>query len=128
MNRFALIAGSLMSALAVAFGAFGAHALAAITSTDRLATWETGARYLMYHGLALLAIGVLSALLTTTFRWPVRLIFSGTVIFTGSLFLLVLTHTPWLGALTPLGGVLLIGGWTQLAYAIAKLPTLRPTH
>ncbi|WP_320821654.1 DUF423 domain-containing protein [Reinekea sp.] len=127
MNRFALVAGSLMSALAVAGGAFGAHALAAITNPDRLATWETGARYLIYHGLALFAIGILSTVLNRTFLWPVRLIFSGAVVFAGSLFLLVLTDTPWLGAITPLGGVLLIGGWIQLAYALAKLPNLRPT-
>ena len=127
MNRFALVAGSLMSALGVALGAFGAHVLAAITRPERLGTWETGARYLMYHGLALLAIGLLSAVLQTTFRGPVRLIFSGAVIFSGSLFLLVLTHTPWLGAITPLGGVLMIAGWIQLAYTLSKIPNSRPT-
>jgi len=122
MNRFALISGSLMCAIAVATGAFGAHALLDIVSPERIDTWQTGARYLMYHGIGLFAVGILSAVLKNPFKRPVTLLFSGATLFSLALFTLVLTNTAWLGAIAPIGGVLMILGWLGLAFSIIKLP------
>ena len=105
----------------MAAGAFGAHALRTRLAPDLLAVFETGARYQMYHALALFAVAWAAT------RWPgtpVRtagwLFVAGTVLFSGSLYLLALTGVRWLGAVTPLGGVLLLGGWLALAAGIAK--------
>lgn len=120
--RFFLVAGALSAALGVAAGAFGAHGLRDLVSPGRVATFETAARYQVYHALALVVVGsmferwVASRLLT----WVGGLFLAGTVLFAGSLYLLVLTDTPWLGAVTPLGGVAFIAGWAVLAWAVAR--------
>ncbi len=108
---------SLSMALAVALGAFGAHALEASITTERLATWETAVLYHFVHGLSLLFCGMLlkndedAKLL----RWSANLFLSGVIIFSGSLYLLVLTDTGWLGAITPIGGISFIAGWLMLS-------------
>jgi len=118
MERIFFTFGALSGLVAVAAGAFGAHALRDRLSADMLATFETGARYQMYHALALLlvawAITRWPGPLTTTAGW---LFVIGTLIFSGSLYLLSLTGLRWLGAITPLGGVAFIGGWLLLAVA-----------
>jgi uncharacterized membrane protein YgdD (TMEM256/DUF423 family) len=121
MDRTFAVAGALSAFIAVAAGAFGAHALRSRLAPDFLAVFETGARYQMYHALALIAVA------WATTRWPsapVRsagwLFVAGTVLFSGSLYLLALTGTRWLGAITPLGGVLFLGGWIALAAGIVK--------
>lgn len=121
MDRAFALAGSLSAFLAVAAGAFGAHALRARLTPELLAAFETGARYQMYHALALLAVAWAAT------RWPglpVRaagwLFIFGTVLFSGSLYLLALTGARWLGAVTPLGGLLFLGGWIAFAAGIAK--------
>jgi uncharacterized membrane protein YgdD (TMEM256/DUF423 family) len=96
-------------ALAVMAGAFAAHGLKARLSPDLLAVWETGARYQMYHALAM----ALAAIAGT--RWPPMLFLGGIVLFCGSLYALALTGVGWLGAVTPIGGVLFIAGWIWLA-------------
>lgn len=96
-------------ALAVLAGAFAAHGLKARLSPDMLAVWETGARYHMYHALAM----ALAAMAGT--RWAPASFLGGIVLFCGSLYALALTGTAWLGAITPLGGVLFIAGWLWLA-------------
>jgi uncharacterized membrane protein YgdD (TMEM256/DUF423 family) len=115
-----LVIAALLGGLAVACGAFGAHGLKARFSADdpMLGNWETAARYQMYHALALLAIGLL------TVRNPSRLLnlaglcmTLGTVIFSGCLYALVLTAERRLGAIVPIGGVLMIVGWALLAIA-----------
>ena len=78
-------------------------------SPDLLAVWETGARYQMYHALAM----ALAAIAGT--RWPPMLFLGGIVLFCGSLYALALTGIGWLGAVTPIGGVLFIAGWIWLA-------------
>jgi uncharacterized membrane protein YgdD (TMEM256/DUF423 family) len=119
MDRLFLSLGALSGALAVILGAFGAHALRARLSPDLLDTFETGARYQMYHALALLAVAFAishygsSSLLNAT-GW---LFLAGTFIFSGSLYLLAATNIKWLGAITPLGGVAFILGWLCLALA-----------
>jgi uncharacterized membrane protein YgdD (TMEM256/DUF423 family) len=113
--------GALSAFLAVAAGAFGAHALRARLSPDLLAVFETAARYQMYHALGLLAV----AWMVTRWPgpWPARagwLFVAGTVLFSGSLYALALTGVRWLGAITPIGGVLMIGGWLWAAYVFAR--------
>ena len=99
--------GGLLAVTALALGAFGAHALENIVSPERLDTFETAVRYQMYHGLALLAFAALP------FKAPLAnsLILLGTLIFSGSLYALVMLNLPVLGAITPIGGVLQIAGW-----------------
>ena len=108
--------GALSACIAVAAGAFGAHALRARLDLGMLAVFETGARYQMYHALALLAVAWASG------RWPGRLttvagwsFVGGTVLFSGSLYAMALTGHRALGAITPLGGVAFLFGWLCLA-------------
>lgn len=110
--------GAALALVGVALGAFGAHGLRATLSPEDLATFEIGVRYQMYHALALLAVGWSVA------RWPEStaglagwLFVVGIVVFSGSLYTLVLTGQRWLGAVTPLGGVAFLAGWACLAWA-----------
>jgi uncharacterized membrane protein YgdD (TMEM256/DUF423 family) len=99
----------------VALGAFGAHALAARVTPERLAAWQTGAHYLQFHAVALLALGALGERVRTTVAgwcWV-----AGSLLFTGSLAALVLLDQPRLGMVTPVGGVLLLVGWGALIAA-----------
>lgn len=122
--RLFLVAGALSAAVAVAAGAFGAHALDGVVPPGRIATFETAARYEMYHALALLLVGRMTVGRADRWlAWAGRLFLVGTVLFSGSLYLLVLTETPWLGAITPLGGVAFIAGWIALAFWAAKKTT-----
>ena len=116
MTRIFFLLGSLFALLAVAAGAFGAHALRARLTPDLLAVFETGARYQMYHAFALFVVAGASA------RWPARpvrvaggLFVAGILVFSGSLYLLALTGERWLGAITPLGGLCFLAGWAVLA-------------
>ena len=121
MDRRFLLLGALSAFTAVAAGAFGAHALRAHLSAELLAVYETGARYQMYHALALIGVAIVSAhapgRLTSAAGWC---FVWGTLLFSGSLYLLALTGTPWLGAITPFGGVLFLAGWACLAGAALK--------
>lgn len=121
MDRAFALAGALSAFIAVAAGAFGAHALRARLAPDLLVVFETGARYQMYHALALLAVAWASN------HWPGTplrvagwLFIGGTLLFSGSLYLLALTGARWLGAITPLGGLLFLAGWAALAIGVAK--------
>jgi uncharacterized membrane protein YgdD (TMEM256/DUF423 family) len=103
--------------LGVAFGAFGAHALRARLSPEMLAVFETGVRYQMYHAFATFAAAWACA------RWRRRVFgmsggffLAGIVVFSGSLYALALTGARWLGAVTPLGGVAFLAGWSCLAW------------
>jgi uncharacterized membrane protein YgdD (TMEM256/DUF423 family) len=117
--------GSVAMALAVALGAFGAHALKATLSPEMLAVWETGNRYHVYHALGLFAVELVRIWLLlagktapgalTVAGW---LFLAGLVLFSGSLYTLAYTGIRWLGAITPLGGTSWIIGWLCLAYAI----------
>ena len=101
--------------MAVALGAFGAHGLRAMVTPEMLAVFETGARYQMYHALALVAIGLAFARLEgRTVAAAAWLFVAGTVLFSGSLYVLTLTGTRWWGAVTPLGGVAFLAGWALL--------------
>jgi len=115
------IAGALMAGLAVAAGAFGAHALKARLSPDLLQVFETGVRYQMYHALGLLAVAVACD------RWPQSnfnlvgwLMVAGIVLFSGSLYALCVTGVRMLGAITPLGGLCFLAGWAVMAWKVAR--------
>ena len=117
MNQLFFILGSISGGLAVALGAFGAHALKARLTPDLLATFETGVRYQMYHALALLVVAIALARvpasgLLNAAGW---LFVVGTLLFSGSLYVLCFTQKRWLGAVTPFGGLAFIAGWACLA-------------
>jgi len=121
MSRLFFALGALAAGIAVALGAFGAHGLEQRVTPERLQTFETGVKYHMYHALALLVVGWAAAQFP---GWPLQaagyLFLAGIVLFSGSLYLLVLTDTPWLGAVTPLGGVDFIVGWALLAWGVLR--------
>ncbi|MFP4500650.1 MAG: DUF423 domain-containing protein [Candidatus Hydrogenedentota bacterium] len=115
--------GALLGGLAVALGAFGAHGLKERIDAEMLAVFETGVRYHFYHALALIAIAAGSAALWES-QWTAAAAwawFAGVIIFSGSLYLLVVTGTRWLGAITPIGGVAFIIGWVCLGIAAGAL-------
>lgn len=129
LRFFAL--GALFAMVAVAAGAFGAHGLRARVDPGMLAVFETGARYQMYHALGLLAVGWAAAVepgrLASAAGW---LFVAGILVFSGSLYALVLTGVRALGAITPLGGVAFIAGWACLAawaFRAARLARTRRT-
>ncbi len=105
----------------MAAGAFGAHGLSDVVTSQRLAVYETAVRYHIYHALALIVAGGL-ALSANGGQFVVvgYLFLAGIALFSGSLYLLVLTDTPWLGAVTPFGGVAFIAGWVMLAIVAWK--------
>lgn len=105
-------------------GAFGAHGLRDVLSPERMETYQTAVTYQMWHALALVGVACVGAQLsaqTKALRVSAYAFTLGTLIFSGSLYLLVLLDLPILGAITPIGGVALITGWFALAYAAVKL-------
>lgn len=119
MQRLLMLIASLSAFVAVLAGAFGAHALRGRISAELLATFETGVRYQMYHALALLSVALAySRWSVAQFVWAGWLFIAGTVLFSGSLYLLSLTGTRWWGAVTPLGGLCFLGGWAAMVWGI----------
>ncbi|HEX2202005.1 MAG TPA: DUF423 domain-containing protein [Longimicrobium sp.] len=123
MARTFWILGCVFGFTGVAAGAFGAHALRATVPPDLLAVFETGARYQMYHALALLAVALAAARQPET--RPLRaagwLFAAGIVVFSGSLYALALSGVRVLGAVTPIGGACFLAGWIALALG-ARVP------
>ncbi len=121
MERPLFAAGALSAAIGVAAGAFAAHGLKSRLTPDMLAVFETGARYQLFHALGLLAAAwAASRYGTDTAAWGGWLLLLGTVLFSGSLYLLALTGIRWLGIVTPFGGVAFIVGWVILALAALR--------
>jgi len=121
VQRLFFILGAVSAFLAVAAGAFGAHALRSRLTPELLGVFETAARYQMYHALALIAAA------WAVVRWPGPLsewagwlFMSGTILFSGSLYGLALSGVRWLGAITPFGGIAFLAGWICLALAARK--------
>lgn len=106
---------AILLAIAVAAGAFGAHALRNTLSPERLETWQTAVQYHAWHALGLMLVGLTGAYFQISVAWPASLLLAGIVIFSGSLYVLCLTGLGWLGAITPIGGVAFIAGWLVLA-------------
>ncbi|MFC4354073.1 DUF423 domain-containing protein [Chryseomicrobium palamuruense] len=119
-----LIAGAINGFLAVALGAFGAHALKERLTERYLAIWETAVQYQMFHAIALIAIGILlhPNLLGASgiLNGAGYAILIGIIIFSGSLFVLALSGVGILGAITPIGGVAFLVGWILLIVAVVK--------
>ena len=118
MGRALLEAGALLGFLGVAAGAFGAHAMRARLTPERLENWKTAADYQLWHALAVIAAGLAAA------RWESGaaaaagwFLVAGTLVFSGSLYALAVTDRRRLGAITPIGGVLLLIGWGLLVFA-----------
>ena len=116
--RFALTMGALLALVAVALGAFGAHALKGRLEPDMATVWQTAAQYHGWHALALVAAGLLllhrpDAGAIAAAAW---LFAAGVVLFSGSLYLLALTGARWLGAVTPFGGFAFLAGWAAFAW------------
>ena len=107
--------GAFFAGLGVMLGAFGAHGLKTRVDPAMLAIFETGVRYQMYHALALLAVGWAASRNPSGWTdWAGALFVIGTVIFSGSLYVMTLTGLRWLGAITPIGGLAFIVGWVLL--------------
>ncbi len=116
-SRWAMTIGALLAGVAVALGAFGAHALRARLEPRDLEIFETAVRYQMYHALALLAVGWLISREAPGAGAAAWSFIVGMALFSGSLYLMVATGQRWLGAVTPLGGVAFLVGWLLLARA-----------
>ena len=118
MAKHGLWIGSILGFFAVLLGAFGAHGLetwfgdmAADELKDRLETWKTGDRYLMVHAVVIFLVGMLGQFNRhKALQWTLYCFLAGAIVFSGSLFILVLTGQTWLGMVAPVGGLLLMAG------------------
>ena len=119
--RFLIVCGALLLALGVATGAFGAHGLRRLATPDLLDVWRTAAHYQLIHAAGLLLVAALwPRLAPAPAAWAGGLMLAGLLIFSGSLYALVLSGVRVLGAVTPIGGLLLILSWLTLAWAAFK--------
>jgi uncharacterized membrane protein YgdD (TMEM256/DUF423 family) len=122
MKKQTVILGAILGVLAIILGAFGAHGLKNVLSVAQIASFETGVRYQMYHGLFLLFVGSINGISEKTEKTIRYLTFFGVVLFSGSIYLLSLNSAVFspIGLLTPIGGVLLILAWSVLIVAFLK--------
>lgn len=116
MNKKTVITGAILIVVAIVLGAFGAHALKKVLDFDQLNSFETGVRYQIYYGLALLILGLNSSKFKFDLKWVSGLILSGVILFSGSIYGLTLqpileVKLSFLGPITPIGGMLMIIGW-----------------
>lgn len=119
--RLLLALGGAAGLLAVAFGAFGAHALRARLGADALAIYRTAVEYHFYHALALLGVGLWALLRPAPALSVAGACFAaGILLFSGSLYALALSGERWLGAVTPLGGLLFLAGWASVVVAALR--------
>ena len=120
--RSALLMAACLLFLGVAAGAFGAHALRARVAPDAMAVYGTAVLYHLVHALGLLGVGILALQWPDGARalgWTALLLVAGLVLFSGSLYALVLTGVRGFGVVTPFGGVALLAGWALLAWTVA---------
>ena len=116
-----LALGAAYGFLGVALGAFGAHALKARLSVETLAVWQTAVQYQFWHALALLGVGILALQQPrSALDWAGVAFAAGVLVFSGSLYALCLSEVRALGAITPVGGVLLLAGWVALLYSVTR--------
>ncbi|MBC7450757.1 MAG: DUF423 domain-containing protein [Cytophagales bacterium] len=124
LQKTFLLAGSIFAGLGVAIGAFGAHKLKPfLEQTGKLDTFEKGVTYQFYHSLALLLVGLLisqSQLNAKYLGYAGYSFIGGILVFSGSLYILCLTETPKWGAVTPIGGLLMIAGWVFVVMSVLK--------
>jgi uncharacterized membrane protein YgdD (TMEM256/DUF423 family) len=121
MDRLWLALAATYGFLAVALGAFGAHALKQRLSVEMLAVWRTGVEYQFYHALALLLLGLLVRQTPSVALNASGVCFGlGVLLFSGSLYALALSGVRVFGAVTPIGGLFFLTGWILLGYAALK--------
>lgn len=123
LDRHLIASGAFLMLLAVAFGAFGAHALKPHLSVDMLAIWHTAVLYQMMHALGCIACGILmprDAQQSKRIARAGSCMLIGILVFSGSLYLLALTGQRWLGAITPIGGMAFLIAWGMLGWAVWK--------
>lgn len=120
--RTFLLLGCVSAMVAVALGAFGAHALEGRLPPERIATWESAARYHFYHSLGLLIVGLIGMQIgaRAQLRWAGWSMLTGILLFSGSLYVLSVSGISYLGAVAPFGGVALLLAWLLLAGAVIK--------
>jgi len=120
--RLFLALGGVAALLAVALGAFGAHALKSRIAPEMLAVWHTGVEYHVFHALGLLAVGVVAIQLpdSALLRASGWLMLAGIVLFSGSLYILAITSERWVGAVTPVGGLAFLAAWALFVAAVLK--------
>ena len=123
MAKGFFVAAAMLAFLAVAGGAFGAHGLKSRVSSDMIDTFQTGIQYQFYHALGLLVVAVMMHLFSpgTMLKLSGFLFIGGIVVFSGSLYVLVLTGIKWLGAITPIGGLAFLAGWVCLTLSGLRL-------
>lgn len=112
--------GSVVVAIAVILGAFGAHGLKGVLTETRMATYQTAVQYHFYHGLGVMIVGVVMMNLPNRkiLRWTPLLLLLGVLFFSGSLYLITLFDLAWLGIVTPFGGLFFIAGWLLLSISL----------
>ena len=117
--RLAMLLAAALLFAAVALGAFGAHALKAKLAAEQMAVYQTAVQYHFWHALGLLAVGILLAMRPAdgSLAAAAWLLVAGVVLFSGSLYALALTGVRGLGAVTPFGGVALLGAWAMVVRA-----------
>lgn len=109
-----IVLAAVSGALAVMAGAFGAHGLRARVTVEQMSAWTTASQYHLLHSVVLLALALFAATTAKSVALPTSLFAAGIVLFSGSIYLLVLTELRWLGPVTPIGGLLLVAGWLSL--------------
>lgn len=132
ITRLMILSGSAFAGLAVLLGAFGAHGLRSKISPEQLQSFETGVKYQFIHALALLILGLLNDKLTAGgARWAYYLFTTGIILFSGSIYLLstrdligIPSWKSFLGPITPIGGMCMIGGWIALFIATYRSTSL----
>lgn len=125
MNKSIVISGIVMLVIAIVLGAFGAHALKEHLTLEKLNTFEVGVRYQVYHGLAFLILGLSADKVQFSLKLPIRLIFTGVILFSGSIYFLAIQEMlgvsmKFLGPITPLGGLFMIMGWILFLVKIMR--------
>lgn len=125
-NKNIVLITSILGAVTIAIGAFGAHGLKELVDAKSMQTFETGVRYQMYHVFVLLILGFATGITSVTQKWVFRFFILGIILFSGSIYLLSLNSIiPFdarsIGFLTPIGGLFFIMGWLRLGYGVYKL-------
>ncbi len=125
MKTVTLVIGAVYGLLSVILGAFGAHALKKILSSEKLISFETGVRYQMYAAFFLLIVGYILKFETNSEKWISILMIAGTILFSGSIYALSFSEVSsanlkFLGPITPIGGLLMIISWAMLIFYFAK--------
>jgi len=121
-SKIFLLLGSVNALIAVLLGAFGAHGLKSKLTDEMMAIFQTGVQYQFYHSLGLIAVGLIISHFATAnlFKWSGWLMFTGILLFSGSLYILSISNIRWLGAITPFGGTAFIIAWLLLIIGIIK--------